>query len=124
MKTVSVIAVTASIVAAPPIGATSVERAALQPIAAVTVVVRIGTHNEEPMSVKTMVPEVSVMKYDMMPEVMMTDCEVGVDREVTDTGKVMATSRKMMAASEMPTGMPATMACFRGVEGACERQQR
>jgi len=76
------------------------------------------------MSVKTMVPEVSVMKYDMMPEVMMTDCEVGVDREVTDTGKVMATSRKMMAASEMPTGMPVTMACFRGVEGACERQQR
>jgi len=76
------------------------------------------------MSVKTMVPEVSVKKYDMMPEVMMTDCEVGVDREVTDTGKVMATSRKMMAASEMPTGMPATMACFRGVEGACERQQR
>ena len=124
MKTVSVIAVTASIVAAPPIGATSVERAALQPIAAVTVVVRIGTHNEEPMSVKTMVPEVSVKKYDMMPEVMMTDCEVGVDREVTDTGKVMATSRKMMAASEMPTSMPATMACFRGVEGACEHQQR
>ena len=124
MKTVSVIAVTASIVAAPPIGATSVERAALQPIAAVTVVVRIGTHNEEPMSVKTMVPEVSVMKYDMMPEVMMTDCEVGVDREVTDTGKVMANSRIMMAASEMPTSMPATMACFRGVEGACERQQR
>jgi hypothetical protein len=72
------------------------------------------------MSVKTMVPEVSVMKYDMMPEVMMTDYEVGVDRELTDTGKVMATSRKMMAT----TAMSATMACLRGVEGACEPQQR
>ena len=103
---VAVVAATACIVAIPPIRATRVERAPLQPIAAIRVIVGIGADDHEPVSMKA-----------MMAEVVMTECVM--------VPKVMETGRKVMATAHMEVpASSAPMACLGRLERARESQER
>ena len=100
---VAVVAATACIVAIPPMRATRVERAPLQPVAAIRVIVGIGTDDHEPVPMKAMMAEVVMTECVMVPEVMETGC------------KVMATAHMEV---------PASSACLRRLERARESQER
>src|SRR5262245_43809254 len=96
------VAATACIVAIPPIRATRVERAPLQQIAVIRVIVGISADEHEPVSMKA-----------MMAEVMMRECVMLVE--------VMETGRKMMATTHME--VPASMTCLGRPERARECQE-
>jgi hypothetical protein len=90
----SLVAAKACIVAIPPIPATGVERAPLQPIAAIRVIVGIGADDHEPVSVKAMMAE------------------------------VMETVRKVRATTHMVPASSASVACLGRLERARESQER
>jgi len=103
---VAVVAATACIVAIPPMRATRVERAPLQPVAAIRVIVGIGTDDHEPVPMKAMMAEVVMTECVMVPEVMETGC------------KVMCTAHMEVPASS------ASAVCLRRLERARESQER
>lgn len=98
-----IVATTARIVAIPPIRVTRVERAPLQPIAALGVIVGICADDREPVSMEPMMTEMVMTEYVMVLEMM-------------DSGpKVMATRHMEV---------PASVACLGRFERAREGQER